>query len=106
MDPKQDQKMLLGLSYYSNSMLQTLLIDSCMTFIITKSMANLKTPVMIDYITAQITNFLNIFDHEFFKRQTPRPVDELIKVRLDCLAQLGEITIENGVVKQMLYTQA
>ena len=38
MDAKKDQKIILGLSYYSNSLLQNLVMDSCVSKLIMRHM--------------------------------------------------------------------
>lgn len=38
MDAKKDQKIIVGLSYYSNSLLQNLVMDSCVSKLIVRHM--------------------------------------------------------------------
>jgi hypothetical protein len=36
LDPKEDQKTILGLSYYSNALMQQLIMDCCVGYLLRK----------------------------------------------------------------------
>ncbi len=43
LEPKKDWKVVLGLSYYSNSMLQVMVMDSCVCFFLAKHFESPET---------------------------------------------------------------
>lgn len=85
--------MLLGLSYYSNSMLQTLILDSAISYVISKKFSEDRNAITVEAVDRLTTGVVEILDHEFFKK-LEKPIEPLVRQRLALLESLKEIKVE------------
>jgi hypothetical protein len=75
LDPKNDQKTLMGLNYYSNSMLQTLIFATTISYVFVRTAEkNQSRVVEIEYLKRKAETLVGILDHEFFTREKTVPV--------------------------------
>ena len=83
MDAKKDQKITLGLSYYSNSLLQNLLMDSCVSKLINRHMilGDLKK-YYVDELVEHTRFIAKVVRNEYLLRD-PRGFPETIYHRLE-----------------------
>ena len=91
MDAKKDQKIIVGLSYYSNSLLQNLVMDSCVSKLIVRHMivGDVKK-FNIDELVEQAKFIAKVVRNEYLLRDT-RGFPETIHHRIDMLQSMKEI---------------
>ena len=85
MDAKKDQKIIVGLSYYSNSLLQNLVMDSCVSKLIVRHMivGDVKK-FNIDELVEQAKFIAKVVRNEYLLRD-PRGFPETIHHRIDMI---------------------
>jgi hypothetical protein len=70
MDKKNDWKTVLGLTYYSNQMLQLILMDSCVGFFLSKhfdSLGTVNVPLPLEKVKQDVMFIRSVFWHEQFE---------------------------------------
>lgn len=99
MDAKRDQKILLGLSYYSNNLVQNLIMDACIGKMLIRNlvfggMAELQMPVLIE----QAQKVSSLFRYEYLLRD-PRGFPETIHHRIKMLEAEKEVVRERDIIR-------
>ena len=91
MDAKKDQKIIVGLSYYSNTLLQNLFMDSCVSKLIVRHMivGDVKK-FDIEELVEQAKFIAKVVRNEYLLRD-PRGFPETIHHRIDMLQRQNEI---------------
>ena len=71
LDPKEDQKTILGLSYYSNALMQQLIMDCCVGYLLRKHFdtpATQDVPVKLSQREEDVKTLYTILRYEFIEK--------------------------------------
>lgn len=68
MDPKKDAKTLVSLAYYSNGLLQNVILDCCTSMLLQDHFADSKEPYKVDTICSHITWYGQLLCNEYIER--------------------------------------
>ena len=90
LDPKKDKKMLMGLAYYSDSLLQDIVMDSCVSNLLQKHFMKTQEPIKVERIAEEVSFIGQVLKNEYIDRN-PMPFIDIIKERLALFASLGEL---------------
>lgn len=85
LDAKNDQKIELGLSYYSNALMQSQILDCCIAFLLTKhfnTKSEMRKPLTIQLVEESVQTLYTILRFEFIEKLKQRPLGESIADRL------------------------
>jgi len=96
LDPKNDWKNMLGLSYYSNSMLQLMVMDSCVGYFLSKHFDSTETrnePLPLAKVEQDVMFIASILRHEYIEKLKQKPFKESFMERINLLEKLGEIKL-------------
>lgn len=97
LDPKNDWKNSLGLSYYSNSMLQLMVMDSCVGYFLSKHFDTPETknePLSLSKVEQDVMFVGSVLRHEYIEKLKQKPFKESFMERILLLQKLGEIKLE------------
>lgn len=78
---KEDQKNELGLSYYSNALMQSQILDCCMAFLLTKHFntpTEIRQPLTIEMVIESVKDLYSILRYEFIEKLKQRPISESV----------------------------
>ena len=101
LDHKNDWKNSLGLSYYSNSMLQLIVMDSCVGYFLSKHFDEPETkskPLPIAKVEEDVTFVGSVLRHEYIEKLKQKPLKESFMERILLLERLGEIKLEGDQI--------
>jgi hypothetical protein len=82
LDAKEDQKTVLGLSYYSNALMQSQIMDVTVGYLLTKylnaSSSVTQASITMSDLEDYIMTLYNILRHEFIEKLKMRPIKDSI----------------------------
>lgn len=87
------------MSYYSNALMQSQVIDCCIGYMLDKHINNQKS-ISVDDLLERVTFMETLFKFEFIEKLKTRPIRESLNERLTQLTQLREIEIKDGVISK------
>ena len=100
MDAKKDQKIIVGLSYYSNSLLQNLMMDVNVSKLVFRYMViGGLQKFNIDDLVEHSRNLAKVLRNEYLLRD-PREFQETIMHRISMLSAQKEIALNKDAATQ------
>ena len=102
LDRKEDQKVMLGLAYYANNLIQNMMMDACIGRLLDlhqfSTLSSGVPPLTVDQLIGKVGELSRVLRNEFLERD-PRTFVEAIAHRLRILSRVGEIKLEGDRIE-------
>lgn len=109
LDAKDDVKVVMSLSYYSNSLMQMQIVDCCVGYLLNKhfdSPIGQEKALTVSMIEEEVKFLYNVIRYEFIEKLKQRPINVSVMDRLQQLQDIGEVVVKDGLIAKPTHVKS